>query len=88
MSTLTTKVNGKNVEQKYTYKNRILWRVTHNGFTYTLDRDAFGNMTKTRVGTATLADYTYNNYSGKLNGVAYGNGDTVRYVYDEYDRLI
>ena len=34
-----------------------------------------------------LASYTYNANNGKLNTLTYGNGHSVRYVYDELDRV-
>jgi|GEM_PF-4334351 len=41
-------------------------------------------MTATKVGTATLATNTYNQYTGALTKTTYGNGDSVSFGYNGY----
>ena len=66
---------------------------------YLLGYDAFGNMTRVQVcassaeqtgytSPVTLASYTYegNVNNGRLATMAYGNGDSVSYTYDAFDR--
>ena len=66
---------------------------------YLLNYDAFGNMTRVQVcassteregytAPVTLASYTYegNVNNGRLATMAYGNGDSVSYTYDAFDR--
>ena len=66
---------------------------------YLLGYDAFGNMTRVQVCASsaeregyttpiTLASYTYegNVNNGRLATMAYGNGDSVSYTYDAFDR--
>ena len=66
---------------------------------YLLNYDAFGNMTRVQVcasseeqtgysSPVTLASYTYegNVNNGRLATMAYGNGDSVSYTYDAFDR--
>ena len=64
---------------------------------YALAYDAFGNTTQVSVSGSTdgstyappvmLASYAYeNNTNGRLAQMAYGNGDTVNYTYDLFDR--
>ena len=66
---------------------------------YLLGYDAFGNMTRVQVcassteregytAPATLASYTYegNVNNGRLATMTYGNGDSVSYTYDAFDR--
>ena len=66
---------------------------------YLLNYDAFGNMTRVQVCASsaeregyttpiTLASYTYegNVNNGRLATMAYGNGDSVSYTYDAFDR--
>ena len=50
--------------------------------TYTFTYDTFGNTDTISAGNYELVDYTYNSYNGKLYNVEYGNGFSVRYVYD------
>ena len=66
---------------------------------YLLGYDAFGNMTRVQVCASSaeregyttpidLATYEYegNVYNGRLAKMAYGNGDSVSYTYDAFDR--
>ena len=66
---------------------------------YLLGYDTFGNMTRVQVCASsaeragytapiTLATYEYegNVYNGRLAKMAYGNGDSVSYTYDAFDR--
>ena len=66
---------------------------------YLLNYDAFGNMTRVQVCASsaeregyttpiTLASYTYegNVNNGRLATMTYGNGDSVSYTYDAFDR--
>ena len=66
---------------------------------YLLGYDTFGNMTSVRVCASSaeregyttpidLATYEYegNVYNGRLAKMAYGNGDSVSYTYDAFDR--
>ena len=66
---------------------------------YLLGYDTFGNMTRVQVCASsaeregyttpiTLASYTYegNVNNGRLATMAYGNGDSVSYTYDAFDR--
>ena len=66
---------------------------------YLLGYDAFGNMTRVQVCASsaeregyttpvTLASYAYegNVNNGRLSRMTYGNGDSVSYTYDAFDR--
>ena len=66
---------------------------------YLLGYDAFGNMTRVQVcassaeregytAPVTLASYAYegNVNNGRLSRMTYGNGDSVSYTYDAFDR--
>ena len=66
---------------------------------YLLGYDTFGNMTRVQVCASSaeragyttpidLATYVYegNVYNGRLAKMAYGNGDSVSYTYDAFDR--
>ena len=66
---------------------------------YLLNYDAFGNMTRVQVcasseeqtgytSPVTLASYSYDGSvnNGRLTTMAYGNGDSVSYTYDAFDR--
>ena len=66
---------------------------------YLLNYDAFGNMTRVQVcassaeqtgytSPVTLASYSYDGSvnNGRLTTMTYGNGDSVSYTYDAFDR--
>lgn len=80
----------------YGYKDDKLTSITHNDFTYYIKYDQWGNVSKVYVsGVAaltdtTLAEYEYDTGEDRnlLKGITYGNGDTVKYKYDSYDRVI
>ncbi len=73
---------------EYSYNSRnFLESITTESTTYTFTYDSFGNSTSTSVGSQELASYTYNPKNGKINQIDYGNGFTVRYVYDKLDNL-
>ena len=54
--------------------------------TYSFTYDAFGNMTALKVGTKTLATYTYGAGNGLLMSQTYANGDSVSFTYDNLGR--
>ena len=72
----------------YTYDSaKRLSAIRHNGFDYTFACDEFGNTKTIKVGNRTLTTNNYNTRNGKLLSSTYGNGDTVQYSYDNYERL-
>ncbi len=62
-------------------------RIVTETMTYNLTYDVFGNTSSVSAGSLTLASYTYHANNGKLKALTYGNGHSVRYVYDELDRI-
>lgn len=56
--------------------------------TYSFTYDSFGNKTSVKVGSRTLASYEYGPNNGNLVKMIYGNGTTVEYEYDIFDRVI
>ena len=54
---------------------------------YLLSYDGFGNMTGVNVGNRNLASYTYGSANGLLSQMSYGNGASIRYDYDELERV-
>ncbi len=78
-----------------------LERVAYNGSSsfkqyYTFDFNVWGQTTQMAVGNQTLASYVYedinnglpNTGGGNLSTMIYGNGDSVNYSYDEFDRAV
>lgn len=56
--------------------------------TYSFGYDAFGNQKTIKVGDYTLVTNEYEPYNGNLKKTTYGNGDTVEYEYDLFDRIV
>ena len=72
----------------YGYENDRLTTISHNGFAYNLAYDGFGNRTSTMVAGQKLADYHYEPNNGVLLSLEYGNGKTLVYNYDAFDRVV
>ena len=80
----------------YGYIDDKLTSVSHNDFTYYIKYDQWGNVKKVYVsGAAALTDTVSAEYSygtgenrNRIEGITYGNGDTVNYAYDNYDRVV
>ena len=71
----------------YGYDGDYLSTITRNGMSYGLVTDPFGNTTSVTAAGSTLASNTYLYSRNLLTSTAYGNGYTLNYEYDEYDRL-
>lgn len=75
----------------YTYGSGRLTAMTRTvgsaGQTYNMGYNGFGQLTSVKVGTRSLASYTYNSNNGALNKLTYGNGNTVGYAYDNLERV-
>lgn len=48
--------NGTGITNEYQYTHDRLTSITHNGFTYTFEYDIWGNQTKVKAGSQTLAN--------------------------------
>ncbi len=88
----------------YTYSGGQLSALTRNSNptgtaknqTYNFTYNLWGQSTAVKVGSITLASYTYEDLAGNdagsgggnLTQMTYGNGNYTTYTYDEFDRLI
>lgn len=85
--TVTNIITGNTVEMKteYDYINGQLSSVTHNGFSYNLSYDVFGNVTDIKVSTSEtpLVSTTYENARNQqVDTITYSNGCVIDYTYD------
>ena len=87
--------NAHKTEYVYNAKDQLT-QVKHNTTSDTSDvkynftYDALGRRLQVKVGTQMLSKNTYTNsgvHTGTLSKVEYGNGDSVSYVYDEFNRI-
>ena len=82
-------VTAGGMSASYTYANDALTGISvANGAYYTLEYDAFGRVTKTKVGARLLSERIYDPETGLLTRQNYGNGQYVTYTYDALDRVI
>ena len=85
---ITASVGEQDVTVGYTYNSvGQLETITHNGFDYTFEYDAFGNTTATKANGHILSSNSYLPHNGLLSESTYGNGETVGYEYDKYGRV-
>ncbi len=82
----TAVTNAQSVD--YTYDSRnMLSTVSTDSTTYTFTYDVWGNQSSVAIGSTTLASYEYNDETGTLKKMTYGNGTVVNYTYNELDML-
>ncbi len=85
---MTVDGRAKTLKETYTYTDDRLTSINHNGFSYGFAYDGFGNTTSASVAGKQVVGYTYEANNGNLQKVTYGNGDYIRYTYDDQDRLL
>jgi len=89
-------LSGK-VSVAYGYSGGVLSTITRTGYlpgdtstqkvqTYTMAYNAFDQLTSVKVGTTTLATYTYARPDGLMTQMKYGNNHVVNYTYDALER--
>ncbi|MDO4397212.1 MAG: RHS repeat-associated core domain-containing protein [Oscillospiraceae bacterium] len=76
--------NAAEMKTDYRYKNDKIKSISHNGFSYNYEYDAWGRVSCVKVGTQPISTYTYAEGKEKpVNRLTYGNGDYITYIYDE-----
>ncbi len=80
--------DGKTYGSSYVYNSkRQLSKISHNGTNYTMEYTPFGQLSKVKVGSRTLASSTYGANNGLLLSTTDGNGYQVGYTYDALGRV-
>ena len=72
---------------QYTYTDDLLTKLETKSTVYNFGYGNFGLRSSIKVGTSTLATYTYTSRNNYLETLAYGNGDRVQYTYDTLGRV-
>ncbi len=77
-----TQVSSSNSSANYTYENDKLIAITHNGFSYNLSYDLWGQLTQVSVGAQPIITYVYgeNEYRDRIVSSTYHNDDSE--IYD------
>ena len=89
--TAVTDSNTYTTRYDYTAEGRLSTIKPHSdsdSYRYQINYDTFGNVTNTLVGTQTLMTNPYKANNRGLDYNSFGNNYKVRYIYDEYNRVI
>ncbi len=85
-------VGSTTISNSYTYIDYRPMEVSHNApsgsVDYTFSYNTLGWNTGTSVGSQDLITHDYEDQTGRLNSITYGNGQVINYTYDAYDRII
>jgi RHS repeat-associated protein len=94
-----TQVSSSNSSANYTYENDKLIAITHNGFSYNLSYDLWGQLIQVSVGSQPIITFVYgeNEYRDRIVSSTYHNDDaeiynksvttTTEYQYDELGNI-
>ena len=78
---------GKTLTANYAYADDLLTKITTGSTVYNFAYGNFGQTSSIKVGSQTLASYSYTDKTNYLQALAYGNGDRVEYTYDQQGRV-
>ncbi len=78
---------GLSPSVKYTYQNDMLTGVTTDTTAYSLTYGNFALRSGIRIGSRSLASYSYTARNHYLERLDYGNDDYVKYTYDKLGRV-
>ena len=78
---------GSALTASYTYEDDVLTEIKTASTTYSFSYGAFALRSSIQIGSRTLASYKYTSGNNYLETLAYGNGDSVKYTYDDHGRV-
>ena len=78
---------GLALSAAYTYTDDMLTKIQTGSTTYTFGYGDFALRKNVKIGSRTLASYTYTSQNNYLDTLAYGNSDSVKYTYDKQGRV-
>ena len=82
----TVNTEGERVGYEYDDSNRLS-KIETESTVYSFSYDAFGKTLGISVGNGNLVNYTYHEYNGKIDTMIYANGKTIKYFYDDLDKI-
>ena len=74
-------------KNEYTYLDDRLSTIKHNDTLFTFQYDSFGNVKSTKVNDKEISLNTYEENNGNLLKTTYGNGQSLNYTYDRFNRI-
>ena len=83
----TTTDKGYTLNASYAYTDDLLTKIETGSTTYSFSYGDFALRSAIKIGSRTLASYTYTNKTNYLASLDYGNGDSVDYTYDQQGRV-
>jgi len=83
----TTTDTGLTLRASYQYTDDLLTKLSTPSTDYTFTYGNFGLRTAVKAGSLTLASYTYEDVTNYLKKLAYGNGDSVEYTYNQQGQV-
>ena len=78
---------GKTLTAEYGYSNDLLTSIKTGSTTYSFTYGAFALRSNIKIGSRTLASYSYTSRNNFLASLDYGNGDSVDYTYDTQGKV-
>jgi RHS repeat-associated protein len=89
LTSVSSTTNGTTYTNGYGYTNDLLTSITHNGFSYNIAYNPFGQTTGVSVAGQNLVTNTYitSDRSYLLDYLTYGNDGRVDYTYDSRYRV-
>ena len=78
---------GSTLSAEYGYTNDLLTSIKTGSTTYSFTYGAFALRSNIKIGSRTLASYSYTSRNNFLASLDYGNGDSVDYTYDKQGRV-
>ena len=79
--------NEYSIAYSYSSKSKLLEKISRDGTDYSIKYDEFGNKIDSKVGSQSLASYSYGANNGPLLSLTYGTGQNVSYAYDEFGNV-
>ena len=79
--------NEYSIAYSYSSKSKLLEKISRDGTDYSIQYDEFGNKIDSKVGSQSLASYSYGANNGPILSSTYGTGQNVSYAYDEFGNV-
>ena len=89
LASAAASTDTQTLSANYTYADDMLTKITTGSTTYNFAYGSFGLRSEISIGDKALATYNYtNDRNNYLQTLAYGNGDSVQYTYDQLGRVV
>jgi RHS repeat-associated protein len=83
----TKTITNNGITKQYDFANDKISKITHNGFSYNINYDEFGNLTKMNIGSQNIITNNYIANNGLLSNSTFANGGIVKYSYNKFGQI-